>query len=313
MNDEPLPPRPSAAEALAQGADDWLESPGATASLWWNAKQQPAVEEGPTGVIGHFWSNDPSGHAAVELLHKACQRLADHGAVVAIGPMNGNTWRSHRLVIDSNGRPPFAMEPRNPPWWVNCFDLARFRPLACYSSAAVDLGHEPPDFHALEQRLADRGLAIRHLDAGSFEDDLVRIHELSLEAFAGNYLYTPLALDEFLAAYTRLRAAVRPEFVLLAESADGLQGFVFALPDVEAAAASRQPALVVKTLAVRPRGGWRGLGSLLVHLVQQRARQSGFAEALHALQHEANPSLRLGSRFHPTVFRRYALFSRRLS
>lgn len=309
----PPPPRPAAAEALALGADDWLESDHATASLWWNPARVPPLADGRPGLVGHFWSDDPAGEAGVALLEEACERLARQDVQVAIGPMNGNTWRAHRLVIESDGRPPFAMEPRNPEVWVDCFRRAGFKMLAGYSSAVVDLTREAPDFAALERRLAGRGLRVRCLDPGDFEGELARIHELSLVAFSGNYLYTPLALDEFFAAYSLVRAAVVPELVLLAECEGRLQGFVFGLPDLEAGAAGREPALVVKTLAVRPEGGWRGLGSLLVHQVQQRARGIGFTEAIHALQHEANPSLRLGSRFDPRVFRRYALFSRHLA
>lgn len=47
--------------------------------------------------------------------------LSDRGFDNLVVPMNGNTWRRHRFVIESDGRKPFLLEPRNPvehpQWW----------------------------------------------------------------------------------------------------------------------------------------------------------------------------------------------------
>lgn len=70
--------------------------------------------------------------------------------------------------------------------------------------------------------------------------------------------------------------------------------------------------MIVKTLAVDPEARCAGLGSLLVDELHRTAWEKGYTEAIHALQHETNTSLKITGRHHGGVFRRYALFSKRI-
>ncbi|MEM6910232.1 MAG: GNAT family N-acetyltransferase [Verrucomicrobiota bacterium] len=295
-------------EAAQQGADAWLCVPGAHCGLWWS--KVPALPGRRMGCVGAY--------AAVEreagrgLLEQAVALLGERGVEAVVGPMNGNTWRPHRLVVESDGRPPFFLEPRNPEAWVEDFRMAGFSELATYSSSEVPLT-ESPDLGHIENRLAARGIQFRSLDRNRFGGELERIFAVCLEAFAQNYLYTPLEREEFLAAYGKMAPHVRPELVALAEREDRLEGFLFALPDLAAVQAGREPSLILKTLAVRPKRDLAGLGSVLVSRVQAAGRRAGFRKALHVMQHENNASRRLSSRFGDQVFRRYALFAKEVT
>src|SRR5207248_483224 len=100
-------------------------------------------------------------------------------------------------------------------------------------------------------RLAERGVSLRNLDVGCFEGELLRIHELSLVSFAGNFLYTPITAEDFLSQYTPIRPFVRPDLVLLAEQAGRLVGFLFAVQDLlQAKRGQRIDTAIVKTMAV---------------------------------------------------------------
>ena len=68
----------------------------------------------------------------------------------------------------------------------------------------------------------------------------------------------------------------------------------------------------MKTLAVDPASRCAGLGSLLVDEVHRLGKTKGFTEAIHALQHETNTSLKITGRHHGTAIRRYALLSKPL-
>jgi L-amino acid N-acyltransferase YncA len=70
--------------------------------------------------------------------------------------------------------------------------------------------------------------------------------------------------------------------------------------------------VIVKTLAVDPDARCAGLGSLLVDELHRIGLEKGYTEAIHALQHETNTSLKITGRHHGEVFRRYALFSKLL-
>lgn len=312
--EETLPPFDRNA-ALSQGADDVLCLEGARCALWW--RDTPALEGEKAGCIGHYAAEDAA--AANLLLAQACGILAEQGATLAVGPMDGNTWRAHRFVVDGGDRPPFFMEPRNPAAWPRHFLENGFRVLENYSSSAVDLDSScktPAALDNLERRLTrDHGISVRATDSGRLDDDMRRIFRLASISFRKNVLYQPFTETEFIAMYRRIEPFLVPDLVRVAEADGEIAGFVFAVPDVEAEArwGSRNPAVIVKTVAVRPGHRFAGLGSYLVHEVQRRARERGFREAIHAMQHERNPSLRISARCGAQVFRRYALFARRLA
>lgn len=246
------------------------------------------------------------------LLQAAEKRLREAGCTLAIGPMNGNTWRRHRFVIESEGRGPFLLEPRNAPGYPGWWQSAGFRELSRYSSSVMALDGEPVVAPALRERLLRSGLVIRSLDASRYDDELRVIHAISLRSFSRNFLYTPLEKEGFLEAYRKVKDHVDPDLVRIAER-DGVPcGFVFAIADLEAATRGEKPALIVKTLAVDPESRCAGLGSLLVDEVHRLGREKGFTEAIHALQHETNTSLKITGRHQGTPFRRYALFSKPL-
>ncbi len=278
------------------------------AAVWFS--ETPLLECRRIGTIGDFSADDPTVAAA--LLEGAFERLREAGCGIAVGPMNGNTWRHHRFVIESNGRDPFLLEPRNPPeqpaWW----EQAGFRILSRYSSSVIRLGEDGEISSALGKRLLRSGVVLRRLEPAMYEEELKRIHSVSLKSFAGNFLYTPLSEEAFLDAYRKVRERVDPDLVMLAERDGATCGFVFGIPDLEALARGEKPALIVKTLAVDPASRCAGLGSWLVNELHRVGREKGYTEAIHALQHDSNSSLKITGRHHGGVFRRYALFSKTL-
>jgi hypothetical protein len=275
----------------------------AAASLWWN--DTPIHEGNPIGTIGDFHAL--SAEATHRLLETAATHLRENGASIAIGPMDGNTWKKHRFVIETNGRPPFLLEPENPPEYPDWWREAGFSELSRYSSSIVPLDGSTTVPPALKQRILSSGVSIEPLVPARFEDELRAIHSLSLKSFANNFLYTLLPEGDFLEAYLKIRACVDPDLVKLARKNGAIAGFVFGIPDL---ADASKPALIVKTLAVDPAAGTAGLGSLLVDELHLTGCRKGYTEAIHALQHGSNTSLKITGRHHGTAFRRYALFSK---
>ena len=281
----------------------------ARCSCWWNAV--PTIEGQALGTVGHYAAADAA--AAATLLSYACERLRRANCTHAVGPMDGNTWRSYRLVIDRGPEPPFFLEPWTPEEWVNHWHTAGFLPIAEYTSAMNDdLSREDPRVGRAIARLADTGVSFRCLNLSGADADLRAIFALSLESFRRNFLYTPLDETEFVGQNRRLLPFVRPELVLLAEREGALAGFVFAVPDLlQARRGSPVDTIVVKTVAVAASASNAGLGSVLVARVQQIARDLGFRRAIHALMHERNVSQNISRRYATTI-RRYALFGKPL-
>lgn len=286
------------------------ETNGARCSLWWT--NSPSMPGERVGLIGKFHAIDPE--SASTLLNEACRHLSAHGCSIAIGPMDGSTWKSYRLVTDPGSEPPFFLEPTNPPEWPHYFVASGFSALANYTSALnPDLGYIDPRIEKVRHRMASAGILIRPIQLTEFARELRHIYEVSIGSFHKNFLYSPIDYDEFESLYLPIRQAIVPELVLLAFDQLKCVGFVFAVPDfAEATAGHPIKTVIAKSLAVLPGRQMAGLGTLLLAEMQRAAFQLGYTRAIHALMHESNNSRNLSGHYAATM-RRYTLFSKSLS
>lgn len=298
---------------LAHRAEGHVACDGARCS-WWLDTAPPLAGERP-GVVGHFAA--VSAEAARAVLDRACDELARRGATVSIGPMDGNTWRRYRWVVEPGAEPPFLMEPWNPPAYPEWWRAAGFATLATYQSALVTrLDTRDPRLERVRERLAADGVAVRTLprglDPAAFAAELRALHAVSLVSFAHNYLYTPISAGDFVAQYLPYREKIRPEFVFVAEQHGRCVGYMFSLPDLlRPARGLPSDTLILKTAAILPRRAYAGLGALLAEMTHHAARDAGFTRVVHALALEDNPVTNITAR-HGEPMRRYALFARHL-
>ena len=283
----------------------------ARASLWWGATHAPGV-----GYVGHAaWGSVPAG---AELVTAALARLREAGCRSALGPIDGSTWRSYRVVTDAapggEAEPPFASEPFPPPEVGAALQAAGFAPVAHYVSGRVDRLPDRADaWAAARRRLATAGVTVRPFDADRAGDELARLVALARDAFADNPFYTPLPAPEVRAMYAPLVTQTDPRLMLVAERGGRVVGFHLGFPDLaQAARGEAVDTVVCKTLAVAPAARGQGLGGALTLGLEESARQLGLVRAIHALMHEANDSLKI-SRHGARVMRRYALLGRELA
>jgi GNAT superfamily N-acetyltransferase len=275
-------------------------------SCWWRGT--PSLGRF-SGVIGHYAALNTD--VGVRLLLRACAVLREAGCVIAIGPMDGSTWRRYRFIVERGPEPVFFLEPDNSDEWPEHWSAAGFSCLASYSSAAnEDLTVEDLRTGDALKRLTASGIVIRTFDPGRPDDELRRIFVLSRAAFARNFLYTPISEADFFLQNNALLPFLRPELILLAEHEGILAGLMFALPDMlQSRREGSVDTIILKTLAVHPSWAGKGLGGVLMDLAQRSARQLGFRRAIHALIHETNVSGKISGHYARTI-RRYALFSR---
>jgi GNAT superfamily N-acetyltransferase len=308
-------PRFSPADFDAQHADVHLCAVSvsgdvqARCSLWWN--HVPAYEQHRLGVVGHYAA--AGDDAAAAILAAALERLRLAGCTLAVGPMNGNTWRSYRFVTERGEQPAFLLEPANPPEWPPQFEKAGFSSLASYFSALnSDLSRPDPRMAAIEKRIADAGVVIRSANA-DLRQEMQKIYGVSQVSFRQNFLYTEIPEAEFVAMYEPVFSVVRPELVLIAESAGKCLGYLFAIPDLaQKARGSDVDTFIIKTVSILPSPEIRGLGTLLVARAQQLGHEMGFRRCIHALMFEDNISLNI-SRHYAAIMRKYTLYSKDLA
>lgn len=273
---------------------EMLGSGGTACRLYRDA---PSWQGLRTAAVGGF--RCATAEAGAALLDEAAALLAREGFAALIGPMEGDTWHSYRLVTESDGSPPFFLEPQGGPHDRAAFEQAGFAPVSRYVSARAPV---PPP----EARLAPgNGISVAAWDGTGAETLLDHLFELSLSAFARNAFYRPIGRDAFRAIYLPLLPRLDPRLVLIArDPAGAVCGFLLGFPDFLAGPAP-QTAIIKTYASLR-----HGAGRLLLDQAHLVARDLGFRNVIHALMHEDNISRRGSERHGGRVFRRYALMGR---
>lgn len=271
---------------------------GASCALF---RDGPIWEGQPTATIGNFSCPDAGSGAA--LLKVALRQLAAEGRRAVLGPMDGDTWHSYRLISASDASPPFLMEPNSAGHDLEAFQLAGFSPISSYVSARAALDDAIGDAAPL---MMD-GVSIRPWDGQNADVLIGKLFAMSTASFAENAFFKPISKDDFLALYRPVMAAVDPRLVLFAISQAGdIEGFVFGIPNY--LEGPKPEHVILKTYASQR----KGLGRVLADSFHRTAHHLGFKNVIHALMHDDNISKQSSLRFNAKVFRRYALMGQRL-
>ncbi|MBY0548037.1 MAG: hypothetical protein K2W95_12150 [Candidatus Obscuribacterales bacterium] len=301
-----------AAGSLLDGADATLRlqdeygAVSAQCSLWWS--DTPLVDGRRSGYVGHFEASSAS--AGSRLLLLACRRLSLQGCDVAIGPIDGSTWKKYRLVTDAGEEAPFFLEPKNPSTYPSMFASSGFSVLAKYFSTSTAASSRPAELARYRNRLDSRGVTVRSLDLDRVDEELKSFYEISTASFAPNFLYQEIGAAEFVAMYKPLIPILDPRLVLVAEVKERPVGFMLFVPNVLDGSLGKR-SVIAKTAARLPGKSLAGLGSLLLLQAEQLSAELGYEKVIHALMHEQNASLNICSRYGKVV-REYALFYKRI-
>jgi len=281
----------------------------ARCSLWW--RSAPPLPAHRPGVIGHYAAGSSAAGSA--LLAAACRDLAARGCTLALGPMDGSTWRSYRLVTGTSPRPAFFLEPDSPQDWAGHFQVSGFKPLASYFSALtgrLDASTSAALQH--NRQLTRHGIRLRPLDLENFAGEVRHIFPLCLESFKDNLLFTPVTEEGFAAMQLPLRPYLVPGLSWVAEHRKTAIGFVFAFPDIlQAQRGEPINTVILKTLAVAPDFRGIGLGHALLAACHQSAHGLGYHHVIHALIREGNFSGRISAHYARPI-RFYTLFAKEI-
>lgn len=280
----------------------------ARCSVWW--RDTPCLHGERVGTIGHYAATDSTaGRAAIR---QAMHCLRAHGCATALGPMNGNTWRSYRFIVDRGTAPPFFLEPTNPDSWPVDFTACGFDPLSWYvSEINFDIANRQPELGSLRQKMDRLGVQIAPINVDDSADDLDGIYDVVCASFRDSFLYTPLDRESFRGIYEPLLQKIDPRLMLVARHAGRVVGFVFAPPDYLQQARSIDT-IVIKTFAILPDKCYTGLGRVLIVDMLHNALDMGYTTAISALMHTENRSQKISSDCAGPM-RRYALFAKSLT
>jgi len=255
----------------------------------------PDWENQPTAAIGNFsCKNSKSG---AHILRKSVDEIRKIGMARIIGPMDGDTWHSYRLITETDGSLPFLMEPDSKPHEAHAFRKAGFREISGYFSARVPLANTAQNTPPISNNLT-----IETWDGENPEALFGQVYDLSTKAFSGNAFYKPIDLDTFLAMYMPIVPMLKKELIFFARRPDrSLAGFLFGIPNY--AEGPAPCSAILKTYASLAKGA----GRQLAHAFHCSARQLGYETAIHALIHNDNLSALRSAAEGAEIFRRYSL------
>jgi len=180
-----------------------------------NSEHQAILAQGASYILstgdcqlGVWTENTPEHEGAVDFLISCVHLLKKkHPGRTILGPMNGNTWMKHRLIVETNEHAPFTMEPIEPIELLDIFKAAGFTALSSYSSSSINLLKPQRNFQKIAKLVERKGIVIRPIAMENFEQELESIYELSLLAFANNFLYTPIARELFMQSYVKIKSS----------------------------------------------------------------------------------------------------------
>lgn len=281
----------------------------ARCSIWW--RDTADVNGSTTGAIGHYAATDAEYGEAV--LQHACRELKNRRCDMAVGPLDGNTWRRYRFITERGTAKPFFLEPDNPDEWPEHFNQSGFSTLAHYvSEINPDMTNRQPELGSLRQKFDDLGVQIDPVDVASPADDMAGIYRVVCESFKDAFMYTPLDIDSYCSLYEPMLQQVDPRLMLVAKHDGEVVGFILAPPNyLQQQYQKTIDAIVLKTVAVLPCKEYSGLGRMLIVDLLKNAIDMGFTTAISALMHTGNRSQKISSDC-AGLMRAYALFAKEL-
>jgi hypothetical protein len=180
---------------------DSKEQVRARCSVWWRESAQ--VNGTRTGTIGHYAATDEV--FGETLLEHACRELKNRGCDLAVGPMDGNTWRRYRFITERGAAKPFFLEPDNPDEWPIQFARHGFSPVAHYvSEVNPKMAIRQPELGSLRQKMIKSGISIASLDSENPDADLDGIYNVVTESFKDAFMYTDLDRENYRRMYVPL-------------------------------------------------------------------------------------------------------------
>jgi len=188
------------------------------------------------GFFGFFESADDQ-EVANALLKKATEWVSARGAEFIRGPVNPSTNYECGTLVEGFESSPMVMMTYNPRYYPKLLEKAGLRKIKDLHSWI-----NTPDGTDLDKigRVADRalkrhGVTVRPVNLKDFQGEVARIWDVYNAAWEKNWGFIPMTREEFFLQGKEMKQILKPEMVLIGESAGRMIGFALALPDVNVA------------------------------------------------------------------------------
>ncbi|MFT5709584.1 MAG: hypothetical protein ACI8QT_000270 [Halioglobus sp.] len=188
--------------------------------------------------MGYFGMVEAVDDPAVfQVLFDAAETwLKEQGMRQVRGPFNLHVNEEVGLLVEGFDTPPFVLMGHGKPWYGAGVEAQGYQPVK-----DVLAYHIRPDFEAprvmtkLAARVGDK-VTVRPLRRDQLEADAQVMLDIFNDAWAHNWGFVPLAIDEFLDTVKTLTMIMPEEYVQIAEYEGVPVAFIVALPNINEAA-----------------------------------------------------------------------------
>lgn len=245
------------------------------------------------------------------LIQKAIDFAKSKGYDWLIAPMENSTWNNYRFSLN-NDFPNFFLEPYHHIYYNNQFLNSGFQVIANYfSNEDKSLNFDDKKLQKLEQYYLKKGAIFRKINPKDYENEFSRLADFCLENFSDNFLFTPISKNRFVEKYKSIQKFINPNLVWLVENQDSeLQAFVFCTEDF---ANPQTQTLIIKSIAGKQKGDFKGVATYLATKIMQFAKQNGFQKIVHAFMIQGNSSLKSSLKYAESDYKKYALYAKLLN
>lgn len=187
------------------------------------------------GQFGFFESiNDQE--VANRLLETAESWVKEKGGDKIVGPINLTTNDTCGLLVEGFDRPPMAMMPYNPPYYIDLISQAGFAQKvdlrAYYVTTATANQRSVLLLDRLEERLKRSGIVLRQINLKDFDNEAKKIKQVYNKAWDKNLGFVPMTDEEFHHTAKDLKMIVDPKYCLVAEKDGAAIGFALGIPNI---------------------------------------------------------------------------------
>jgi hypothetical protein len=217
-----------------------------------------------------FFESARDREAGIRMVEAAWQWLCERGMHIMRGPVNPSFNYSTGVLVDGFEDPPAIGTPYNPPYYDMLLadaGLRRAMDLLGFSLKPAQLRDAAARFGLLDA--VTPGVRLRPYDSRQREREVRWIWELHGKAFAANYDYVPISLDEVRAIAIDIERYGDPRFMQFCEIEGQPVGMLVTFPDWN-------QALRVARGRLFPLGWWR-IWRARAHITRMRIFLLGMA------------------------------------
>lgn len=234
----------------------------------------------PSAAFFGFFEMDLSAEEEAKALYETAEHWArEQGLKKLIGPVNFNTWFPYRFKTNSTqSDKEYFWEPVNPPQYPQLIESLGYSSEQKYHTVCSgNMQGFAEKAQKNFERAAGAGYTFRNFDMENFiEKEVPILYDISIKGFKDNYLYSPIALEQFRGLYVGTPKQMDFSYSQYALDMNGKEvGFFFVFAQDEY--------IVMKSTTVVPEHRGKGISNAVLYPAFKRAMEEGKKGYISAL------------------------------